>query len=144
MGYSLLRPITWHYMLTFIRISSADPLLVQSLREAAMRSTTWRNASQSSAELEGKSSAQLCAKLFLTRRQRHMCLQGGDGLPQVLFEAIRISASFCQQQFQYEPWNCTLSTFYRLQTLKRGKLALLCTLINDLALSSILDLLCSE
>merc|ERR1712071_590175 len=120
MGYSLLRPITWHYMLTFIRISSADPLLVQSLREAAMRSTTWRNASQSSAELEGKSSAQLCAKLFLTRRQRHMCLQGGDGLPQVLFEAIRISASFCQQQFQYEPWNCTLSTFYRLQTLKRA------------------------
>jgi len=101
-------------MLTFIRISSADPLLVER-----MRSTTWGNVSRLE---EARSSAgQLCANLYLTRRQKQMCLQGGNGLAQVLFDAVRMSANFCQQQFQYERWNCSLNTFYRLQTLHKGK-----------------------
>ena len=101
-------------MLTFIRISSADPLLVE-----LMRSTTWKNASRLD---ETRSSAgQLCAKLYLTRRQNQMCLQGGDGLARVLFDSVLMSASFCQQQFKYERWNCSLNAFHRLQTLQKGK-----------------------
>lgn len=37
--------------------------------------------------------------------------------------AIRMSVYTCQQQFEYERWNCTLNGFSRILTLKKGQTA---------------------
>ncbi|XP_032790981.2 protein Wnt-9a [Daphnia magna] len=65
-------------------------------------------------------SADLCDQLHLTPRQKQMCVQGGDGLAGTLLEAIRMSVYTCQQQFEYERWNCTLNGFSRILTLKKA------------------------
>nr|CAH0097981.1 unnamed protein product [Daphnia galeata] len=65
-------------------------------------------------------SADLCDQLHLTPRQKQMCVQGGDGLAETLLEAaIRMSVYTCQQQFEYERWNCTHG-HSRMLTLKKA------------------------
>ena len=103
--------------LDFYRISSVDPMLMETLQ--SIRLPVWRNESKSPVMVK-KHSSELCKKLHLTSHQRQLCLQGGDGLAEVLLEAIRISASFCQQQFQYDRWNCSLNESLRLPTLQKG------------------------
>ncbi|EFX86385.1 putative secreted signaling factor WNT9 [Daphnia pulex] len=49
-----------------------------------------------------------------------MCVQGGDGLAETLLEAIRMSVYTCQQQFEYERWNCTPHGHSRMLTLKKA------------------------
>lgn len=85
----------------------------------SVRLPAWRNETKSPLMVK-KHSSELCRKLHLTSHQRQLCLQGGDGLAEVLLDAIRISASFCQHQFQNDRWNCALNESYRLPVLQKG------------------------
>ncbi|XP_070569790.1 protein Wnt-9a-like isoform X2 [Ptychodera flava] len=43
-----------------------------------------------------------------------------SGMPETLYEAIRLSERECQMQFKNERWNCTTSDRYRENILKKG------------------------
>ena len=99
-------------------------------------------------------SVDLCDQLLLTPRQKQMCVQGGDGLAETLLEgsysqfsrciliklsffyclktAIRMSVYTCQQQFEYERWNCTPHGHSRMLTLKKGQIFVVITFCTHL------------
>ena len=98
------------------RISSPHPLVAEMIRRPV---ATNDNSSQPAAvKPSRKSSTDLCNKMNLSGRQKQLCRQG-DGLPEILLEAIRMSATSCQQQFQHERWNCTLD-HGRINILDKG------------------------
>lgn len=44
-----------------------------------------------------------------TRKQNHQCRRD-SGLPEVIREAQRLALTYCEQQFRYERWNCSIET----------------------------------
>ncbi|NP_001161679.1 wingless-type MMTV integration site family, member 9 [Saccoglossus kowalevskii] len=60
-----------------------------------------------------------CKSLSLSKKQRRFCKKD-PGMPETLFEAVRLSTAECQYQFFNERWNCTSGGGYRENVLKRG------------------------
>lgn len=79
------------------RISAPVPLASEALSllgDATWIRTSGRNVSErsptdsfsSTPVKQSPPSSELCDKLHLTPRQKQMCVQGGDGLPEALLE----------------------------------------------------------
>ncbi|XP_077997512.1 protein Wnt-9a-like [Glandiceps talaboti] len=55
----------------------------------------------------------------LSKKQKKMCRRD-TGMPETLYEAIRLSQRECQIQFHGERWNCTSGDSYIVNILKKG------------------------
>lgn len=44
-----------------------------------------------------------------TRKQNHQCRRD-SGLPEAIKEAHHLAIKYCEEQFRYDRWNCSIET----------------------------------